>query len=291
MHPIKDYVKSHVKTQIIPVISKGKVIFGSPATNVWRTKLEIVPVTRIRQSNGKPVKSFQDLVSCVAEIGFNNQRFNLLFRGQRKDYRDKKYQSVLYPTLCRPDARKRFIRTTVIKERYRKLNQLRDFLLQMHPEVMPLELSRHPESSFALLQHYGILPTPLIDLTQSLRVAATFALRNSRSGYVFVFGMPHPHGSISHYIDLDMVLVKLQNVCPPDALRPHYQEGFLAGRLPFLPKKEAGDNLARRMIGKYYLDNSKGNFWSKDFQPIPEKALFPTKDPFKRRLGKILKIS
>ena len=131
--------------------------------------------------------------------------------------------------------------------------------------------------------------TPLLDVTQSLRVAASFALMNNPAeGYVFAFGMPHPQGSISHVVDQRLVLVKLQNVCPPEALRPHYQEGYLVGRLPVTASKEQGDNVAIRMIGRYRLDNSAGEFWSSDFQPIPKDALLPVNDPLEARLRGIV---
>ena len=135
-----------------------------------------------------------------------------------------------------------------------------------------------------MIQHYEIHPTPLIDLTQSLRVAATFALRKAHCGYVYVLGLPHPQGSISHFIDQDMVLIKLQNVCPPSALRPHYQEGYLVGKMPITKSKQGADNLARRLVGKYYLNNSDGHFWDAGFSAIDEEALFPISDPFKEEL-------
>jgi hypothetical protein len=85
-------------------------------------------------------------------------------------------------------------------------------------------------------------------------------------------------------MDEQMVLVKLQNVCPPDALRPHYQEGYLIGRLPFFAKKFRGDDLAQRLLCKFRLDNQDGSFWDESFRPIPDDVLFPMPDPFEERL-------
>jgi hypothetical protein len=131
----------------------------------------------------------------------------------------------------------------------------------------------------------------MLDLTSSLLVAASFALEKGRTGYVFVFGMPHPQGSISHYIDDSLVLVKLQNVCPPEALRPHFQEAFLVGKLPYNSVKQAEDNFATRLIGKYFLDNSSGRFWREGFKQIPKKVLYPPNDSYLERLRSILKSS
>lgn len=131
----------------------------------------------------------------------------------------------------------------------------------------------------------------MIDLTSSLLVSASFALQKNITGYVFVFGMPHPQGSISHYIDDSLVLVKLQNVCPPEALRPHFQEAYLAGKLPINSIKKSEDNFATKLIGKYFLDNSNGDFWKDGFKQIPGEVLCPSKDTYLEQLNSILEKS
>ena len=111
-----------------------------------------------------------------------------------------------------------------------------------------------------MFQHYEILPTPLIDITQSLRVAATFALKKNNYGYVYVFGLPYPNQSISYFIDSGIVLLKLQNVIDVHALRTRYQEGYLVGKFPFNYRKTQYDDLANRMVGKFFIDNSDDEF-------------------------------
>ncbi|HEY9206682.1 MAG TPA: FRG domain-containing protein [Candidatus Methanoperedens sp.] len=250
--------------------------------------IEYISAARIRESSGFKVKTYRKLVKCVAELGYLNPHFNLLYRGQDKDYKNKN-GSIIYPSIFRPTDGKR-ITTTEIEKRFSRLDKIRMKLRSNKKNIsLQKRLLSYPEYYYALIQHYQKNETPLIDLTQSLRVAATFALLNSTTGYVLVFGMPHPHGSISHFIDQEMVLVKLQNVCPPNAFRPHYQEGYLVGNLPFnsmLPR--FGDNLARRLIGKYYLDNSDDYFWDKGFSSIPKEVLFPKNDPFQEELNDIL---
>ncbi|MCK4796689.1 MAG: FRG domain-containing protein [Spirochaetes bacterium] len=248
--------------------------------------MEKVRVNQIRNSSGFKVKTFRTLVRCMAALGYMNPHFNLLYRGQDKDYRNN-VGSIIYPSIFRPKSNKRlskidiegrFDRLGIIHKKLRNNNKI---------TFLQKGLLSYPEYYYALVQHYETNPTPLIDLTHSLRVAATFALHEGASGYIFVFGMPHPHGSISHFIDQEMVLVKLQNVCPPNALRPHYQEGYLVGNLPIKEERLDGDNLARRLIGKYYLDNSDGYFWDKEFTEIPKQALFPANDPIQRELEEI----
>lgn len=141
----------------------------------------------------------------------------------------------------------------------------------------------------ALLQHYELCPTPLLDVTRSLRVAASFALMDgSEQGFVFVLGMPYPNGSISHLVDYEARIIDLQSVCPYRALRPHYQEGVLIGRYPWLGTKEAGDNVAYRLIAKLRLSNADAKFWSGGFNAIPRKALLPTDDPYGEQLAQVV---
>lgn len=241
-------------------------------------------VNYVRRSDGYPTKSFRDLVELTAQVAIWNKQYDMFFRGQTLDYKNKNDKSDIYPSICRPETKsdgsyKASIKSTTIEKR---LNELHSFVKYLSStERYPFKKKRSRtfvENDYALIQHYGILPTPMIDITQSLRVAATFALRQTKTGYLYVFGLPYPHGSISYFIDNNIVLVKLQNSCPSNALRPRYQEGFLVGRFPFSPYKAIGDNLATRLLAKFYLDNSDDHFWDDLFKPLPEELLFPTKD-------------
>ena len=75
------------------------------------------------------------------------------------------------------------------------------------------KLEKFDELKWALIQHYQQTFTPFLDLTQSTRVAASFALLDNREeyGYVYVFGLPNVNGSISYYVEEEIVLVKLQS--------------------------------------------------------------------------------
>lgn len=281
MHPIQDEIYTHS-------------VEGKPDSNrdlpknIVRSK-----VSRLRMDKGFKVEKFRDLVKCVAELGYLNPQFNILFRGQTIDRRDNTKGSIIYPSIFRNEKSVQEEHFKELDENYKKLEKNK-FLISLKKQNIHSRVSilSYPEFYYALLQHYETNKTQMIDLTQSLRVAATFALRKSeesnQEGYVYVLGMPYPHGSISHFIDQDMVLVKLQNVCPPNAFRPHYQEGYLVGNFPFKRDKRVGDNLARRLIGKYKLVNLAGNFWDEEFNPIPQEVLFPEDDPFQKTLNRIL---
>ena len=158
------------------------------------------------------------------------------------------------------------------------------------------------EVQWAVIQHYGLWPTPLIDVTSSLRVAASFALGGSEAGaaekvgYLLVVGLPHTTGSITFDIDQQLSLARLSSACPPEAKRPHYQDGFLIGRFPIY--EVSGDsliersNLRRRWVAKFRLvdvggarsGSRKGRFWDDAFPIVSEEATTPSRDQFRQRL-------
>ena len=242
-------------------------------------------VPAIRAASPFPVSSYRQLVQIVAHLASGNRLHTLLFRGQKSDYKDSNGRSVLYPTLFRPEPGQKLVRATRIRRRVSELRFARRRVMQNRVGLeLHVRLHNHPESPIALLQHYEICPTPYLDVTQSLRVASSIALMGAKEGFVFVLAFPHPHASISHFVDHETVLIKLLSVCPYRALRPHFQEGYLVGRYPWNATKEAGDNAANRLVAKLHLDNTRGRFWSREFSPVPTEALLPGNDPFGRGL-------
>jgi hypothetical protein len=277
-------VFSHVRRD--EWVSSG---FGKPQSQ-WKEfeRKGFFSISEIRKSKGTKVNSFASLACLIAEIGYHNHRYNLLFRGQANDDKDKNDRTRIYPSIYRPEGQR--LSRQVSKERFQNLKKAITALSKARKSLgIHSILNNHSEYYIALLQHYQLLRTPMLDLTSSLLVAASFALEKGRTGYLFVFGMPHPQGSISHFIDDSLVLVKLQNVCPPEALRPHFQEAYLVGKLPINSMKEAKDNFGTKLIGKYFLDNSSGNFWKDGFKQIPKKVLYPSNDTYLKRLKSILR--
>ncbi len=228
----------------------------------------------------------------VAHVTLSNRNYEMYYRGQRKDYKNNQAvfykeripKTIIYPSICRPELNddgtpKHSIRKTQISKRYEDLSKM--------VELVRGRRSYFNEYYYSLFQHYEILPTPLIDITQSLRVAASFALNKSKTGYVYVFGLPYPNQSISYYSDLGIVLIKLQNVVPVKALRPRYQEGYLVGKYPIRPTKTNSDDLANRMVAKFLVDNADGKFWDKYFQPMPNEILYPESDEVEESMIKM----
>lgn len=244
-------------------------------------------VSKVRQSPGYPIITFRSLIEQVAYVTLNNTQFEMFYRGQSGDYKDKNGKTVIYPSICRPEKKfdgklKASIRQSTLTLRYQDLWELK--------ELARREFRMHygmDEAYYSLFQHYDVTPTPLIDITQSLRVAASFALERTPTGFLYMFGLPYPHGSISHYIDHNILLIKLQNVSPTNAFRPRYQEGYLVGKFPIRSTKEGGDNLARRLVAKFKLDNTTDSFWDPDFTPMPPEVIYPTKDEAKENFLKL----
>jgi hypothetical protein len=79
-------------------------------------------VAKIRKNPGYKVRTYRELVSLIAKLANHNYRYNLMFRGQSEDYRDSKGQSVVYPSIFRPENGKQFIRKETIKRRFEHLN-------------------------------------------------------------------------------------------------------------------------------------------------------------------------
>jgi hypothetical protein len=139
------------------------------------------------------------------------------------------------------------------------------------------------------LQHYEVCKTPLLDVTHSLRVAASFALNgNGSNGFILVLGFTHITGSISYSVEEEHLNIKLLSICPPSALRPYFQEAYCVGTFPMKnePKNMRFD-VAQRLIAKYELVNDRNDFWDNNFTAIPKDALYPKNDRIERICRKI----
>lgn len=243
-------------------------------------------VRDILESPHTRVRSFSELVRLVAQLSYHNPEHVLFYRGQTREYtktsRDVSVPS-FYPTIFRSPGKP--LTKDELTHRYRSLDSATDVLLEhfVDEKLAGLtKLRKFPELAWSVLQHYEVCATPLLDVTHSLRVAASFALNGGAGdGYLYVFGLPHPNGSITYSADLEAINIRLLSICPPEAQRPYFQEGFLVGTLPVRqPKREPSLDLGRRLMAKFIL--SRETFWTPDFSAIPDSALYPNHD---RMLG------
>lgn len=233
----------------------------------------------IRESDPVKISSFRDLVKAVARIANHNPDYSLFFRGQGKDYKLSSGASSFYPTILRSPGRS--LSNKELQERYETLDlcstELIDRLASLQIENLN-KLKKFPELIWSILQHYEVCPTPLVDFTHSLRVASSFALNDvNDAAYIFVFAFPYPNGTISYFTEEELLNVRLLSACPAEALRPHFQEGYLLGSFPSRArKKQPFLDFGRRLIAKFEIP--KNSFWSQDFHAIPNSALYPPHD-------------
>lgn len=92
--------------------------------------------------------------------------------------------------------------------------------------------------------------------------------------FVFVLAVPNLSGVITASAEADVQIVRLSSVCPPEAIRPHIQEGYLLREYPELGDYDQKLNYAnfevdfgRRLIAKFSLKPKE--FWANDNQPDP----------------------
>jgi hypothetical protein len=300
------------------------MIYGIHARDEWQLRRALPPgdprrmdLSDTRESSAaiarRPatqVSSFVELVSLIAFLSVMNKRLVLLFRGQRQDF-------PLRPTLFRdtwksplaPDS-ERVPLADARMHYWAALTSVESIVmrvLERHGVPRWRHLKAYREARWAVIQHYELWPTPLLDLTSSLRVAASFAFGcdpNAPEGFLYVLGVSRVRGDLMDLAEarLDpaggdrpereagVLAIRLNSVCPPSALRPHLQEGVLIGPYPSLLRdsvEPAGD-IGSKLVAKLKLINSRSGFWSTPDYPIHSvESLLPSGalDPLQAELS------
>ena len=246
-------------------------------------------VKEVRKSEALDVDTYSDLVKHMAYISYKNADYSLFFRAQDNDYRTQQGCSTLYPSIYR-DLKNNASRNIIIFQRFDFLQFAEGALVREFEKQRFLgrsKIDKFREVRWAILQHYEVCQTPLLDVTHSLRVACSFALDMGREySYVYVLGFPHVNGSISYSVEEELLNVKLLSICPPRALRPHFQEGFLVGSFPSSDESRSESlDVARRLIAKFRLNND--TFEDENFTRIPHSSLYPSNDSIERLCKRI----
>ena len=241
-------------------------------------------VHHVWSSQPLDVTSFVELVGHLAKVNYHNYSHCMFYRGQGEDHFRNNASSIL-PTIYRQIGdRNQLVR------RFSYLIDASEDLLQIledHDFINKItglkRLNKFDEIVWAILQHYGIVPTPVLDITHSVRVAASFALTDHKGeirdkGIFYVLGFPHIYENISFHYSEKLFTLKLLSICPPTAKRPYFQEGFSAGTFPDL-KPSRGRlepfDFRNRLIAKFRLLNHDGKFFDGGFCEIPFNSLFP----------------
>lgn len=241
----------------------------------------------IRNDRGHRVTSYIELARAISELQYLNPDHVLLFRGQGYDYQSVRNNSSIKPSIFRPlNGSLTSPSKEIIAERYRILAEAEHQLTESFASSSgrtTQRLLRQRILRWAILQHYDVCRTPLLDVTQSLRIAASFAiLSKPKAAFVYVFGVPNISGAVTASAEAGLQIIRLSSVCPPSAVRPHIQEGFLLGEYPEMtgPDQKAlyrhyEIDFALRLIAKFRFEPSY--FISNRLFPmISRNALYPS---------------
>lgn len=246
----------------------------------------------IRKAPAHDVTNYMELATKIAELQFRNRDFVLMFRGQSGDFRNRLGYTSLKSTLLRASNSNKIPSEATLNRRFATLIDAERALIIEYEQRMLLGLERLRRQRilrWAILQHYEVCATPLLDVTQSLRIAASFASHGSNGeAFIFVLGIPHISGAITASAEAGLQVVRLASVCPPSAVRPHVQEGYLLAEYPECADPEqkilyshAEMDFGRRLVAKFRFEPDR--FWDKSghFPMVGESALFPrgTQDP------------
>jgi hypothetical protein len=243
--------------------------------------------TVVRNGPGHPVESFFELATKVAELQFRNRDHVLLFRGQTNDCQNQKDNTTLKPSLLRSEVGSNLNPgPDCLERRFDKLKAAEKELIREYAAENLLgeeRLKRHRVLRWAILQHYEVCPTPLLDVTHSLRIAASFASIDMPSkAFLFVLGVPNLSGAVTASAESGLQIIRLSSVCPPSAVRPHIQEGYLLGEYPEMADFKQKENyfhyeidFGRRLVAKFSF--APRSFWSnRHFPRVTRPALYPS---------------
>ncbi|NVO05160.1 MAG: FRG domain-containing protein [Rhodoferax sp.] len=243
---------------------------------------EAVGSASVAKAEPLPVRDFRSLMEYVARLAYLNKDHLLFFRGQGTDYKNRAGASTFYPTIYRGER----VSRTELETRFDVLQSagasLADAFARERIEGAS-EVKRRRIVQWSILQHYEVCPTPLLDFTQSLRVACSFAeIPRARDPHIYVFGLPYLTNRVSVNSEQDTIVVRLLSICPPSAFRPYFQEGYVAGTDEVTTEYQSKDELDfnGRLIAKF-KPQDPARFWQGGFDPIPESALYPDNDRMK----------
>ena len=139
--------------------------FGRISTKVQRP--ESLRISGSRGGSGHEVTTYFKLATKIAQLQFLNRDHVLLFRGQSKDRLTKNGYSILKPSLFRLHGSK-IPTKRVLVQRFQTLRRAERELVKHYAKERLLgvqRLKRQRILRWAILQHYDVCKTPLLDVT------------------------------------------------------------------------------------------------------------------------------
>lgn len=230
------------------------------------------------------VDSFSDLIMEIAELSNNNSNVMLFFRGQTGNYIKGKHFNVS-PTIYRlTDGKSIEYEYELMDYAAKELLSIIDKMNIMSSDEFRI-LKRIKDLQYSILQHYEVCNTPLLDVTQSLRVACSFASidNDKNKGYLYVLALPYIFERISTNTLDNIRNIRLLSICSSYCKRPYFQEGYLV-RDEFIDENinDKGDynvnilDFNRRILAVYEFKNDK-QFWDDEVK-ISREKLYPKSD-------------
>ena len=258
-----------------------------------KKELQRCHFSEVKKGKGYSVATYPDMVQAVASLSFSNPEYVLFFRGQGRDYKNAQHETTLHTSIFRSTSRN--LSYQIRENRFRRLERAEQLLTERYNLEGRRKIRIFQILRWSLLQHYEVCLTPLLDLSHSLRVACSFAFQDHKGteAFVYIFGLPQISGSVTASSENGIQTIRLLSICPPSALRPHFQEGYLVGEYPTisLQSKEEYDrgelDFNRRLICKFRIP-LEASFWPRGFSRIPQKALYPNeRDPVRKLFAHI----
>ena len=175
------------------------------------------------QSDSWAVENLLELTRLVGALQNQNPRCLLWFRGEHKR------RPNATPKACR--SNKEWVDFLEMTKWFKSISG-KGRLFNNRGEL----------ARWAILQHYGA-PTPLLDVTTSLRIATAMALQKidrkdngklkwvkvkGKVPHISVFATPRPVDGVNIFAEAGLCLVDLVTELPSHCLRPHVQRaGFI----------------------------------------------------------------
>lgn len=136
-------------------------------------KIEMLSVDDIRSAEGNEVRTYSELVYKLAQLAFENPELVLLMRGQARDYREHG-KTTLFPTMFRMPASGSDFYVRDLHGRYEQVRRRENQLFNVLRDTPFWDrVGRNELARWAILQHYEVCPSPLLDVTHSALVALT----------------------------------------------------------------------------------------------------------------------
>jgi hypothetical protein len=249
--------------------------------------IRVVNQIDVARGDGKVVENYNDLIRTLAKIQYHNPDFVLMLRGQTRDHQSEGV-TILKPSILR-ESRGRYPGRGPLNERFRRLkNAERELAEAFNRHAIPdpkLRVVKHRIVRWAILQHYKVVDTPLLDVTLSPRIAASFATDDGRPwGFIYVLAVPNISAAVTSSAEAGMQIIRLSSVCPYVAMRPGVQEGYLLGEYPEIDTMETKSRIpyeetdfSLRLISK--IKFKPRDFWDQSgFGGASDEHLYPDED-------------